>query len=35
MTRAKRLICLAIKKESVSNKDRKDLCAFGWHIEEL
>lgn len=35
MTRAKGLICLAMQKESVSEKTRKELCDFGWCVKDV
>lgn len=35
MTRAKGLICLAMKRDSISEETRKELCDFGWCVEEL
>lgn len=35
LTRAKGLICIAALKNSISEKERKDLKAVGWNIIEL
>lgn len=35
MTRAKGLLCLAMRRESVSDEMRKDLSKFGWCVENV
>lgn len=35
MTRAKGLLCLALKKDSISDKEKNDLISYGWNVENV